>query len=167
MNLYELTQEQAALVDLIDDNTDPETGELGAEYAAALDAAEIATEAKLSAVEAFRRGVRAEAVAMKAEEDRLARRRKALENRDESLGRYISNCLDLAGLDHLKAGTFDFRMQKNAPSLVMFDMAAEIPAEYLIPQPPKVDKVAIKDAIKGGADVPGFRLEAGRSLRVR
>lgn len=166
MNLYELTQGQAALVAMIDDHTDPETGELDAEYATALDASEGATAAKLEAVEVYRRGIRAEALAFKAEEERLAKRRKAMESRDASLGRYIASCLELAGLDHLKAGTFDFRMQKNAPALVM-DEGANIPAEYLIPQPDKVDNAAIKDALKAGTEIPGFRLDAGRSLRVR
>lgn len=166
MNFYELTQEQAALIDLIDQHTDPETGELDATYAEALDAAELATAAKLEAVEGFRRGLRAEAEAFKAEEARLAKRRKAMEARDEALGKYIASCLTLAGLDHIKAGTFDFRMQSNAPALVM-DEGACIPAEYLIPQPEKIDNAGIKAALKAGAEIPGFRLVSGRSLRVR
>ena len=166
MNLYELTQEQAALVAIIDQHTDPETGELSADYAADLEASELAVAAKLEAVEAFRRGLRAEAEAFKAEEARLAKRRKALEGRDEALGKYISSCLTLAGLDHLKAGTFDFRMQNNSPALVMDD-GANIPAEYCIPQPDKIDNAAIKAALRAGEEIPGFRLESGRSLRVR
>lgn len=166
MNLYELTQAQAALVAMIDDNTDPETGELASDYADALDSAEIATAEKLSAIEAFRRGLRAEAVALKAEEDRLAKRRKALEGRDDGLGKYIASCLTLAGLDHLKAGTFDFRMQNNAPAVMLLCEAEELPAEFR-----KVaytaDKKAIGEALKRGEELEFATLSASKNLRVR
>lgn len=166
MNLYELTQEQAALVAMIDEHTDQETGELGSEYAAALDASEAATAAKLEAVEAYRRGIRAEAAAFKAEEERLAKRRKALENRDDSLGKYIASCLTLAGLDHLKAGTFDFKMQASAASVLLLCEAEELPAEYR-----KVsytaDKKAIGDALKRGEELEFASLTRSQSLRVR
>ena len=166
MNLYELTQEQAALVALIDEHTDPETGELDAAYAEALEASELATAAKLEAVEAFRRGIRAEAEAFKAEEVRLAKRRKALESRDEALGKYIASCLTLAGLDHLKAGTFDFRMQSNAPAVMLLCEAADLPAEYR-KATWTADKAAIKEAIKRGEELEFAVLSPSKSLRVR
>lgn len=166
MNLYELTQAQAALVAMIDDNTDPETGELASDFADALDSAEIATADKLAAVEAFRRGLRAEAVALKAEEERLARRRKALEGRDDGLGRYIQSCLTLAGLDHLKAGTFDFRLQASAPSVVLLCDAADLPAEYR-KATWTADKTAIKDALKRGEELEFATMTESRHLRVR
>ena len=166
MNLYELTQEQAALLDLIDQHTDPETGELDAEYAAALDAAELATASKLEAVEGFRRGLRAEAEAFKAEEARLAKRRKALEGRDEALGKYIASCLTLAGLDHLKAGTFDFRMQNNAPAVVIFCEAEELPVEWR-KATWTAKKKEIGEALKRGEVLEFAELSASKSLRVR
>jgi len=45
---------------------------------------------------------------------------------------------------------------------------AEPPPEYLVPQPYKVDRARIKDAIKAGEKVAGFSLEStGKSLRVK
>lgn len=167
MNLYEMTQAQAELIALLESHTDPETGELDPAYAASLEASELATAQKLEAVEAYRRGIRAEAVAFKAEEDRLTKRRKAMEARDESLGLYIGACLDLAGMDNLKVGTFDFRMQASAPSIIILDEIELIPPEYLIPQPPKVDKSKIKDALSNGVELEFATLRRGRHLRVR
>ena len=166
MNLYELTQEQAALVATIDDHTDPETGELSSDYAAALDSAEIATAAKLEAVEAFRRGLAAEAEAFKAEETRLAKRRKAMEARHESLGKYMASCLTLAGLDHLKAGTFDFRMQANAPAVMLLCDPADLPTEYR-KATWTADKKAIGEALKRGEELEFAVLSPSKSLRVR
>ena len=166
MNLYELTQEQAALLDLIDQHTDPETGELDAEYAAALDAAELATAAKLEAVEGFRRGLRAEVDALNAEIDRMCKKRKTLESRHEGLGKYIASCLTLAGLDHLKAGTFDFRMQNNAPAVVIFCEAEELPVEWR-KATWTAKKKEIGEALKRGEVLEFAELSASKSLRVR
>lgn len=166
MNLYELTQEQAALVAMIDNHTDPETGELDAAYAEALEASELATAAKLEAVEAFRRGIRAEAEAFKAEEMRLAKRRKALESRDEALGKYIASCLTLSGLDHLKAGTFDFRMQNNSPAVMLTCDVMDLPEEYR-KATWTADKKAIGDMLKAGEELEFAVLSPSRSLRVR
>lgn len=166
MNLYELTQEQAALVALIDDNTDPETGELACDYADALESAELAVAAKVEAVEAYRRGIAAEAEAFKTEEVRLAKRRKAMEARHESLGKYIASCLTLAGLDHLKAGTFDFRMQANAPAVMLLCQPEELPAEYR-KATWTADKKAIGEVLKRGEELEFAVLSPSRSLRVR
>jgi hypothetical protein len=166
MNLYELTQAQADLIAQIDTYTDPETGELSEAYANALDAAEIATADKLAAVEAFRRGLQAEAAAFKAEEERLSKRRKALEGRDEALKKYIASCLTLAGLDHLKAGTFDFRMQANPPAVMLCCEPAELPAEYR-KATWTADKKAIGDALKRGDELEFAVLSPSKSLRVR
>ena len=166
MNLYELTQEQAALVALIDEHTNPETGELDAAYSEALEASELATAAKLEAVEAFRRGLRAEVDALNAEIDRMCKKRKSLESRHEGLGKYIALCLTLAGLDHLKAGTFDFRMQANAPAVVLLCEAADLPVEYR-KATWTADKVAIKEALKRGEELEFAILSPSKSLRVR
>ena len=45
---------------------------------------------------------------------------------------------------------------------------ARIPADYLIPQEPKVDTVKLKTDIKAGKDLSGIaHLESGYSLRIK
>lgn len=166
MTLYELSAEQCRLLDGMIDACDPESGELPEDYAQAIDAAELAIAEKLDAIEAYRRGIQAEAAALRIEEKRMAAKRRTLERRDERLEEYVLDYMARAGLQTIKAGRFDFRAVANAPRLVIED-GANVPAEYLIPQPEEIDKEAIKDALKMGAIIPGFRLERGRSLRVK
>jgi hypothetical protein len=59
-----------------------------------------------------------------------------------------------------------FYIQKNPVSLHIFDDAS-IPEAYLIPQPPKPDSAAIKEALKNGDVIPGAGLTQGESLRIR
>lgn len=166
MNLYQHTVEQSALLAQIEQHTDPETGELDPQFAADLEAVEIALADKIAAVEGYRRGLLAEAKAFRDEEVRTGRRAAALEARHAALGRYIETCMDLAGIDRIKAGTFSLRLQANPPALVV-EAGAEVPAQYFVPQPPKLDRAALKDALKSGEQIAGCRLEQGRSLRVQ
>ena len=89
---------------------------------------------------------------IKAEENRLAARRKALENKQTWLKNYLHTQLEIAGVDKVK--TTD-------EAIVPTQFKTVIPASYTI------DKNAIKDAIKRGEEVPGCSLSQGRSLRIR
>ena len=42
-----------------------------------------------------------------------------------------------------------------------------LPEDYLIPQPPKVDKTSLKEALKSGIEVPGAELKQTEGLRIR
>lgn len=54
------------------------------------------------------------------------------------------------------------------PASVVITDETAIPDDYLKPQPPKVDKAAIRDALKQGASIPGAMLSnGGQSLGIR
>ena len=74
--------------------------------------------------------------------------------------------MGVTGREKIKTPLFSIYLQKNAPRLVL-DQDAEIPAEYLIPQPPKVDGAAIKEKLMAGEKLPFAALEQGTSLRIR
>ena len=42
-----------------------------------------------------------------------------------------------------------------------------LPEDYLIQQPPKVDKTLLKEALKNGVEVPGAELKQTEGLRIR
>ena len=108
------------------------------------------------------------AVQFKAEEQRIAAARKALENRAEHVRDYMKQALLNANIDKVQAGTFKVAVSLSPGSVSIDDLAA-IPAKFLtvIPEQYVPDKAAIKAAIKADpASVPGAHIEAGYMLRI-
>ncbi len=109
----------------------------------------------------------ADATAIKAEEDRLYRRRTTIENRIKNMKLRLQEMMEITGKKKIKTELFSFGIQKN-PASVVIDDEKMIPGEFLIPQAPKIDKTAIKDALKAGVDMAGIaHLEQTQSLRIR
>jgi len=104
----------------------------------------------------------------KAEEKRIAARRKAFENTITRVKQYAKECMDLMGAEKITAGTFTLGIQNNPPSLEITDEAA-IPNAYkiVIPATTTPDKDRIKADLKAGIEIPGAVLTVGRSLRIR
>ena len=78
-------------------------------------------------------------------------RRYALDKRVTWLKETLKHAMEETGKIKFKTQLFSFSVQKNPPRVVL-DVAPDmVPDEYLIPQDPKVDMAAIKDALKAGA----------------
>jgi uncharacterized protein YlxW (UPF0749 family) len=71
--------------------------------------------------------------AIKEEEQRLADRRKALENRISSVKEYLQNQLEVAGLDKVKRPTVTVSIQLNPPSAEILDESV-VPSIFMVPQ---------------------------------
>lgn len=109
----------------------------------------------------------ADATAIKAEEDRLYRRRTTIENRIKNMKSRLQGMMEITGKKKIKTELFSFGIQNN-PASVVIDDETMIPGDFLIPQAPKIDKTAIKDALKAGVDMAGIaHLEQTQSLRIR
>lgn len=106
--------------------------------------------------------------AAKAEEKRLADRRKAVENRVVHLKDYMKRCLESADLMEVTAGTHKIKIQANPPKVVV-DCEASLPPKFfiVIPETTQLDKKAVADALKKGEEVKGAHLARGTSLRIR
>jgi len=52
------------------------------------------------------------------------------------------------------------------PRALVVENEADVPSDYWKPQPPKLDKSALKAALKDGASVPGASLDNGGSTLV-
>ena len=83
MKIYEIPGALRELLDRLD--ADPDTGEVDGEALAAYAEYTTAAAEKLEGTACYCRELKAEAEAIKAEEERLAKRRKALENKSERL----------------------------------------------------------------------------------
>lgn len=164
MTLYELTSEYLDLLamledpdvdeDLINDTLEGIDGEL---------------EVKADGYARVMRQMDADAKAIKAEEERLANRRKSLENRSAALKSRLQQMMEITGKVKFKTELFSFGIQKNPAAVVMDEQYIEnIPECYLIIQEPKIDKQKIKEDLKAGKDLDGIaHLEQTESLRIR
>jgi CRISPR/Cas system-associated endoribonuclease Cas2 len=113
-------------------------------------------------------GLKNDAEIIKAEETRLANRRKALETKYDWLRSYLMGELEKAKITEIKSPTQTITIQNNKPTVIIAD-EKKIPARYLtvVPKSYVPNKVAILEAIKSGKKVRGAELLQGKSLRIR
>ena len=157
MNLYELSTafQQVQNIDL-----DPEV------MKDTLDSIEDAIENKAENIAKLIRNLESDVSAFKEEEDRLKTKRQATENKVKWLKTYLEDNMKLTGKTKFKSGMFNFSIQKNPASVNITDERI-IPEEFLIKQPPKVDKNSLKEILKRGIEVPGAELKQTEGLRIR
>jgi hypothetical protein len=109
----------------------------------------------------------ATAAAIKSAEADMAKRRKALENRVQWLKNYIKDNMEMCGISDIECPHFKLSIQKNPGVVNILDEDA-IPAQFkeeIISW--KIDKSAIKDAIKAGYVVPGTEMVSGTRLAIK
>ena len=125
-------------------------------------------EKKTDSIGALLRTISTDVDTLKAEEKRLADRRKALENREREIKEYVLFQMKAHSLDKFKGELFTLSRQASPPSAVC-DEEAATPAEFItiIPAQHVPDKKRIVEALKAGREVPGWHLERGEHLRVR
>lgn len=153
MKLYEINE-------AIENCVDMETGEILDE--AALDALKIEREEKIRNIAAWIVNLKADAKAYKDRADEFTARKKAAENKADSLERYLSNQLDGKAWKN-EDFSVTFRMNKATD---IYD-ESKIPVDYLIPQAAKIDKAGILRTLKMGKEIPGARLVERQSMTVK
>jgi len=115
------------------------------------------------------RNLEALAEQIKAAEQEMIKRRKALENRAARIRAYILDSMQAGNIQKISCPYFVLSRRKN-PDHVVIDRADAVPADYWrIPEPPpiEIDKAAIKTAIKAGTEVPGAHLESIERLEIK
>ena len=161
MKLYELTENYLNLQELL------ENEEISKEMVIdALDNVGEELEAKAENIAKLIKTLEIDITGYKAEETRLALKRKSLENRVKSLKEYLDNAMKVTGKTKFKGQLFSFSIQKNTPSVNVLDEKL-IPEEYFIPQEPTLDKKRLLTDMKNGTDVPGAEIKQTESLRIR
>lgn len=153
MKLYEINE-------AIDELIDKETGEITNESAMA--ELELARDEKIHNIAAYIINLRAEAAAAKERAEVFTARRKAAENKAESLQRYLERQLDGA-----KWSDADFKISWRTSQATEIIDEESIPVDYLIQQAPKIDKAGILRTLKMGKEIPGVRLVERQSMSVK
>jgi len=100
-------------------------------------------------------------------ETTLKGRRDRLERSKDSLRGVILAAMDKAGIEKIQRPIVTISAEDKPREIGPMDEAL-IPARFFEPQPPKLDKKALREALRGGEDVPGATLDnGGRSLTMR
>jgi len=159
MKLYELAQNYAQLMEMAEEMESDALVDT-------LEALQDAIEDKAENIAKLIKNLEADAKAIKEEEQRLADRRRSIENKVNRLKEYLQQQLEIAGLQRVKRPTITVAIQNNPPSVEITDEKL-IPSEYMIPQTPKIDKKAILERLKNGETVPGCTLKQTKGVRIR
>ena len=170
MTLYDIDAQIAALDGAAEDDMliDEESGEL-ISVSQALDALRMEREAKLENVACWVKNLSAEADAIREEENRLVKRRKAAETKAANLKSWLLAAMtrEDGTTDKLKTGRVVVSVKKNPPCTVVDDEAL-LPLMYKkVKESIVQDKAAIKAALLAGQEVPGAHLEYGRSVMIK
>ena len=169
MTLYDIDAQIAALDGAAEDDMliDQETGEL-VSVAQALDALRMEREAKLENVACWVKNLSAEADAIREEENRLIKRRKAAETKAANLKAWLlaSMTREDGTTDKLKTGRVAISVKRNPPSTVVDE--ALLPSTYKVAKITyQANKELIKRELLAGGEVPGAHLEYGRSVIIK
>ncbi|CAA9889093.1 conserved hypothetical protein [Candidatus Methylobacter favarea] len=164
LSLYDLSSHYLSALDTL---TDPEM-DLPAEVINdTLEALTGEIEDKAVNVAKFMRNMETTALAIKEAEAAMAKRRKALENRVSWMKAYLKENMEKSGITKIECPYFKLSLQANPSAVTVLDEAA-IPAEFKEPVISwKIDKTAIKEAIKLGKSVPGADLVNGSRLVIK
>ena len=169
MTLYDIDAQIAALDGAAEDDMliDAETGEL-ISVSQALDALRMEREAKLENVACWVKNLSAEADAIREEENRLVKRRKAAETKAANLKAWLLAAMtrEDGTTDKLKTGRVAISVKRNPPSTMVDDEL--LPSTYKVAKITyQANKELIKRELLSGGEVPGAHLEYGRSVIIK
>ena len=159
--LYELTNDYMNLLELAED---PDIDEQA--FMDTLEGIDGALEDKAEGYAKVIRTLEGDAAACDAESKRLRNKKQTIENNIKRMKAALQYAMQATGKTKFKTALFSFGIQKN-PASVVIDHAGKVPANYWIPQPPELDKKAIKAYLKENDGVEWAHLEQTESLRIR
>ncbi len=160
-NLYEL---KAEYITAIEEAFDEETGEI-------LDPERLAQAGadfwdKVENVMCYIKNLKADAVALKEEKQKLAERQKVKENKAERLSKYLQDALEgqtfespRGKISYRKSAALEVDMEE-----FMKNESAEL---YLKYKEPELNKEAIKKAIKEGQSFEGAEIIERQNMQIK
>lgn len=160
MKLYEISDAIRQALDHIE--LDEETGEILS--ADALHAVEAEASEKIEATALYLRELDAEAKAAKEEADRMLARVKSMQKRSDYLKAMLLDALHATGKVKTGRVTVSIRTTK----AVEIAEGADLPEAYTtVKATVSPNKVAIKQALLDGVEVPGCHIEERESVQIR
>ena len=159
MKLYELSQSYVRLQEMAEE-LDPQT------YLDTLDAIKESLDDKAENTAKLIRSLEGDIEVMKAEEKRIAERRKTYEGKVSTLKQYLQVQMEIAGIEKVKRPLVTISIRNNPPSVKVLDESL-IPSKYMIQQKPVISKKSVSEALKNGEFVPGAELQSTKGLVIK
>ena len=159
MKLYKMTEAFNQLSD----------SDLGAEYIKdTIESLEYDFQEKGVNIIKLTSGWESDVEAIDSEIKRLQARKKAIQNKSDSLREYLRQNMQAAGISKIECPLFNISLSKPT-KVAVIDNDELIPDEYVtVKTVVSPDKRKILSALKDGVDIPGARLEDGNGrLTVR
>lgn len=153
MKLYDINQEILDCIDM-------ETGEIIAPEK--LEALQMDKHEKLRNIAFVALNAAADAKAYEEQEKKFAARKKAAKATVEWAKATLAREL---GGEKMKEAEFTISYRKS--EVVEIADLNVVPDEFLTPQPPKVDKVGLKKAVKGGAVIDGVTIVEKQNIQIK
>ena len=122
-------------------------------------------EMKAISVAAYFQNLDGFAQQIKAAEERMAAKRKAVEKRVKSIKDYLKTNMEATNITRIQCPEYTISVVKSTAS-VQIDNPIALPDKF-VKYEPKILRADIKKAIDAGADVPGAKLKHGTHLLVR
>ena len=136
-----------------------------------LDALQMERERKLEGVALWVKDLKAEAAAVKEEADKLNARKKAIDNKVDSLKQWLLYALKGEKLKTPRCNVYQTHSQKlnvpDEPGLISFLQTLNEPEKFLRFKEPELKKDDIKKALKDGYEIPGAALEETESIVIK
>lgn len=164
-SLYEVAKELLACIKMTDDEyVNEDAGEvIDIEQ---IEQLQMTFESKVENIGRWIKNLISDAEAIKVEEKKLASRRKALENKASSLKQYLEICMNGKVFS---SPTVQITWRNSTSVDVNLDelMKYDDCDSYLKYTEPTPDKMAIKNAIKGGKEIPGCVMVSKENMQIK
>lgn len=162
MRLYEISNEFAKIVDLIE-NCDEMTPEL----IEMLNTVSSDASAKVINVGAVIKNLESEADSMQSYLNSMRERQDKVEKKIENLKEYLRYHMDTLKLKKVESPEFDVQIRENQYALDLFDQAL-VPKEYIrVKETVSISRADIIKDLKVGCDVPGARFVTTKSVLIK
>lgn len=163
-NLYELSSDYIKLQELLEEGElDPEMLEEAMQYTKEELSIKFENYCKVI------RNIENNIAGLKAEEDRMSARRKAMENNIKAMKTRMLDAMVTTDTKKIDGELFTISRQKNPASVVMdVNYIEDVPEKYLIEQDPKIDKKKLAEDLKAGVELDGIaHLIQGEGIRIK
>lgn len=168
--LYELTNEYANLLEMLESGNDDIPAEVLHDTLESLGGE---LRSKALEISVIIKDIEADIVSFKAEEEKLSKRRHNLENSVKSMKEYLARELAVAGISEIKGDprariSFRRSWQVNIEDEASFTAWAEANnRDDLLSFKTMVSKTAVKQAIDSGDALPGATLIEKNSIQIK
>lgn len=122
-------------------------------------------EEKLKAYACIIRQLELDVDSFKEEEERLHKRRKTIEGKIQWMEKRVLDYMQASGESAKKVGSFRIRVTSGKAAQIVNEELLN--RAYFIPQPPKLDKAAVREDLLAGKEVPGAVLSESQGVTIR